>query len=140
SQTLKRERAFLLVFAASAYLSLAGLSQAALWDDEAEVAIFGRNLLHTGTLTAWDGRNLFAYASATTLDAEMHSRQPPLMFLVTALSFKLFGVSNGSARVLFVLCGLVALVVFRFVLRRELGQTPHAEFYAFADRKSTRLN
>src|SRR5215831_17919383 len=81
--TMTRQKLFVsILFIVATYLAFKNLSSAHLWDDEAEVAIFGNNLLNFGKLTGWDGRNLLAFSNGTTLDANMHSTQPPLMFFV----------------------------------------------------------
>ena len=121
-----------LVLCASSYLALKNLDAASLWDDEAEVAIVGKNLAATGELTGWDGRNLLAYRDGTTLDSRLHSVQPPLMFIVAAASFRIFGVSTWSARLPFVCLGLASLLLYWRILARELPDAPRARVYAFA--------
>lgn len=141
---MTRQKLFVsILFIVATYLAFKNLSSAHLWDDEAEVAIFGKNLLNFGKLTGWDGRNLFAFSNGTTLDANMHSTQPPLMFFVAAASFKLFGVSTWSARLPFALIGVLSLLVFWQIIKTELdaaaGPTPaasrifsRAQLYCFA--------
>src|SRR5258708_31708382 len=77
---------FAVLVAVSATLALTRLDNAALWDDEAQVAIIARNVVHTGHLTGWDGRNLFAYHNGTLLDNQFRPINPPLDFLITAAS------------------------------------------------------
>jgi len=57
-----------MIVAVALALSLAclGLSNHAFWDDEAGTALFARNLLKTGELTAWDGVNLNGYNHSLT--------------------------------------------------------------------------
>ena len=45
-------------------LAAVGLGDDAFWDDEANTAIFARNLLATGELSGWDGTNLIGYRAA----------------------------------------------------------------------------
>ncbi len=113
----------LVLCLASAFLALCGLGNAAFWDDEAHTAFFARNLAQTGQLTGWDGRNLYAYRNGRLLDAELKTINPPLEYLVTALSFKIFGVSTRTARLPFALCGLLCLPVLFWSVRHEF-QSP----------------
>ncbi len=113
-----------LIIALSAYLLLQGLGNNYFWDDEAGTAIFSRNLLRFGKLTAWDGRNLMAYRRGAELDDRLINRYvPPLQFLVTAASFKFLGVSTFSGRLPFALLGVGTLIVFFALLRLESDRT-----------------
>jgi len=114
------------------YLTLRRLDSAALWDDEAFTAIIGKNFLSSGTLTGWDGRNLWGYRNGATLDADLRTINPPLDSLVAAASFRVFGVSTWSARFPFALAGIVGLVVLAWILRQELGADPWLWFYVLA--------
>ncbi|MCX6349759.1 MAG: hypothetical protein NTV79_09745, partial [Candidatus Aureabacteria bacterium] len=87
---------------------------------EAGTAIFARNLLRSGKLTAWDGRNLMAYRDGVELDRAFINRYvPPLQFYLCAASFRFLGESTFAGRSPFVLAGLVALAVFAGLLARE---------------------
>jgi hypothetical protein len=140
--TTRQKLVVSILFIVAAYLAFKNLGSAYLWDDECEVAIFGNNLLNFGELTGWDGRNLFASYNGTTLDANMHSVQPPLMFFVAAASFKLFGVSTWTARLPFASIGVLSLLVFWQIIKTELneaGAAPaescifsRAQLYCFA--------
>ena len=104
------------------YLSLQGLSDNYFWDDEAETALFSRNLLHFGHLTAWDGRNLISRRDGIHLDRQWINRfNSPLQFYLTAASFRCLGESTQSARLPFVLLGLASLPIFYLILRLESG-------------------
>jgi len=92
-------------------LAGARLTQHALWDDEAYTAIFARNLLHTGTITAWDGHNLMVYRNGWTLDPHLIEKEnPPLQFYLAAASMAVLGETTLAARLPFLLFGLLALV------------------------------
>jgi hypothetical protein len=100
----------LIIIILSSYLALQGLGDSYFWDDEAGTAIFSKNLMRSGKLTAWDGRNLMAYRNGFELDAALINRYfPPMQFLVTAASFRMIGVSTFTARLPFVLIGLASL-------------------------------
>lgn len=116
----------------SAYLLFTGLDRAAYWDDEAEVAIVARNYLHTHTLTGFDGRNLLAYRNGTTLDANLLSRQPPLMFYVAALAFRFLGVSDLAGRLPFAALAFLSLLLFARIVWREFREQPLVWLYSLA--------
>jgi len=113
------------------YLSLKGLDNCYFWDDEAHVAIFARNLLSTGKLTGWDGRNLFGFRNGTLLDKNLCSINSPLDYLLCALSFKLFGYSTWTGRILFVIMGLIALGIFSLILKEDFGKDKWLWVFSF---------
>ena len=88
--------------------------------------------MQQGKLTAWDGRNLFAFRNGTTFDDNFRSRQPPLMFLATAASFAVLSPSTGSARLPFVLAGLAALYLMYRLVRRTYPAEPLIALYGVA--------
>ena len=109
------------IFLCAAYLSLKGLDNASLWTDEAQDAMFARNLARTGRLTGWDGRNLMAYQNGGTLRDDLGPVNAPLGMMCMALSYKVFGVSTWSTRFPFVLLGLASFLVFAAILRSDYG-------------------
>ena len=121
----------LLIFLCAAYLAIVRLDNTYFWDDEAEVGIIGRNLANQGTLTAWDGRNLFAYYYGTTIDKDLRPINPPFQYCVAAASFKVFGASTWSGRFPFVLFGLASLGLFWLILRNSFREQPLIRLYAF---------
>jgi 4-amino-4-deoxy-L-arabinose transferase-like glycosyltransferase len=122
--------AFIIV--ASGYLCLARLDSPALWDDEAHVAIFARNFLKTGSWSAWDGRNIIVDRNGAYLDANLDHRMPQLDYVMTAVSFRIFGVSTWSSRLPFALAGCVALLFFWRLMKVEFRATGALELYALS--------
>ena len=118
------------MFVVVAYLSVTGLANTYFWDDEAHVAIMANNVLATGHLTAWDGRNLHAYRNGVVLDKNLRQLGPPLDSLLVAGSFWLFGPSTWAGRLPFVLAGLASLVLFWGIVRHDLGQGRPTCLYA----------
>jgi hypothetical protein len=109
----------LAAIALAALLAGVCLTQHALWDDEAYTAIFARNLLHTGTLTAWDGHNLMVYRNGWTLDPHLIEKEnPPLQFYLAAASMAVIGETTLATRLPFVVLGLLALVSVYFWSQR----------------------
>ena len=108
------------LFALIAYLAIVRLANTPFWDDEAQVAVVAKNFLATGHLSGWDGRNLLAYCNGALLDDKLRSINPPLDYLVTAASFRLFGTNTWAGRFPFVVAGLAALATFVLIVRREV--------------------
>ena len=67
-----------------------------------DTALFARNLLKTGELTAWDGVNLNGYGFGMQLDENLNNPyMPPLQYYVAAMGFKIFGISTFAGRIPF---------------------------------------
>lgn len=108
-----------------AYLTFKGLDNNYFWDDESNTAIFAKNLLKTGKLTAWDGRNLIAFRNGSELNSNLvNSFMPPLQYYITALSFYFFGISTWTGRFPFALIGLFSLFIL-FKILEELKMDKH---------------
>ena len=91
-------------------LAFWGLGNNDLWDDEASSAVYGRNLMKTGKLIAWDGRNIMPYGMLALVNEDMiRTFSAPLQYPVAGLSLKIFGDSAAGGRTLFVLIGLFSI-------------------------------
>jgi hypothetical protein len=110
-------------------LALTYLDLTYFWDDEAFVGIMAKNFLKTGTLTAWDGRNLAAYVDGHELTNDLISINPPLDNLVAAVSFRIFGASSWAGRLPFALFGLASIIMFSLILRQDTEKDPWLWFY-----------
>ena len=110
--------------ALAAGLALIGLTNHLFWDDEANTAIFARNLVRTGRLTAWDGTNLVGYAQGGSLGEDLgrELRVPALPAYVAALSFFVFGETTWAGRFVFVVLGLITIGMAGVWGRRYLGR------------------
>lgn len=108
----------------AAVLGLMGLDNRLFWDDEANTAIYGRNLLKFGRLTAWDERNLVGYAFGGSLGEDLGKelRVPGLPACAAAFGMLLFGESTFGGRVMFVAAGLVSVVLLAIWMRKLLGR------------------
>ena len=113
-------------------MGLIGLGNNNYWDDEAETAIFAKNYISYGTFTGWDGKNLYTYRNGAILDKNLRSINSPLNYIVAAAGFKIFGINNAAGRVLFVLFGIAALVMFWLLLREEFRNELPLRIYAVA--------
>jgi hypothetical protein len=116
----------------SGYLIFKNLGAASLWIDESATAIIAKNFLKTGHFTGWDGRNLFSLRNGTSLTKELNDRNPPAQFILTALSFSLFGENNFSARVAMAIIGLLTVILLYWYLRKEFPERPAVALYGAA--------
>ncbi len=106
----------------AALLAFHGLTNHTFWDDEANTAIFGRNLLEFGSLTAWDGVNVIGFRTGAELSEDLSNiYMPPLQYYVAALGIAVFGETTFGGRVLFVLAGLAAIALVALFCRRFFG-------------------
>lgn len=119
-----KKAAVVFVFILSFLLAMKGLDNAFFWDDEAQVAIAAKNFLATGKFTGWDGRSLFAYHNGALLDRSFHLINPPLDYFVTAVSFRILGVSTRAGRIPYVFAGMLSLILFALVLRHDFRNLP----------------
>ncbi len=116
----------------AAYLCLVNLDYAALWHDEAPAAFFGKTLLQQGDIVGWDGRNLVGGTNGRMLNEDLREVWPPLMYVLNAAGFAVFGVNEIGARVVHAVIGIVALGVFYLLLRQHLPKHPRLRFFIFA--------
>lgn len=116
------------LLALSAVLLFTRLGRYALWDDEAGTALTALGILETGDTSARVGRNLFAYNSGAELSGLKLRFMPPLQACLAAPSLALLGRDSAlAARLPFALCGLAAVALMLWWLRREDGDaTDHA--------------
>lgn len=122
----------IFIFVVCGYLSFKHLGSTPFWDDEAQVGIIAKNFLDAGTLTGWDGRNLYAIRNGAALDANLRLINPPLDCVVCAASFKIFGISTWAGRFPFVIAGLLSIAVIIFLLPLHFGKDKWLWFYVLA--------
>jgi hypothetical protein len=107
-----------LVLAVAACLALLGLGNNAFWDDEANTALFARNLIGAGQLTAWDGTNVIGFRQGAELnDHLLNVYMPPLQYYVAAGGLRFFGLTTIGGRLPFVLLGLGSVAALILVAR-----------------------
>lgn len=101
-----------IFFACASYLTFKGLDQNVFWDDESLTALYSRNILKTGEVTGWDGKNIIGYRDGAGMDNRfIDVFSPRLQFYLTAASFKLFGESTFTARFFHSILGLFTLFI-----------------------------
>lgn len=115
---IKANICLILLVLLCGYLAFCGLGNNYFWDDEATVAFYSKNLLNYGELTGWDGRNLWTYRNGALLNNDLvDTFDSPMQHLVTVLSFSLLGISTISARIPFVIFGILSLIIFYAMLK-----------------------
>lgn len=106
----------------TAIIAMLGLTNHALWDDEAHTAIYARNLLRFGRLTAWDGRNLIAPREGAELDRNLVNVSiPPLQFYLAAIGIAALGDGTFAARIPFVVLGMATIVILAIYTLALMG-------------------
>jgi len=106
-----------------AVLSLHGLTNHLFWDDEANTALFARNLMNEKSLTAWDGRNVIGYRMGAELNESLENvYMPPLQYIVAGVGFKLFGENTLGGRILFTMAGILGVLFLALWAKNFMGE------------------
>jgi 4-amino-4-deoxy-L-arabinose transferase-like glycosyltransferase len=88
----------------------------ALWDDEANTALFASNVWKTGDTTAWDGTNIIAFRGGLELTGIKNRAYPPLQYFYAAPFVGLFGHNAWAARLPFALAALAGFTLWGYWL------------------------
>lgn len=112
------------VLAASAFFLFFRLGHYALWDDEADTALFAQSLWRTGDTFAMLDHNLIAHTDGKELKDLRNRYLPPLQFYIAAPFTGLAPGSALAARLPFAVCGFLSIVFVLFWLWR--GREPVA--------------
>ena len=125
----RSKKALVLIIAFLAMMTCLDLNKYYLWSDEAGTADFAMNLLKTGHLFGWDGRNILAYDGGDNLDRNLDNHEfSPLHSYVAALGIGLFGQTTWAARLPFWILGLFAVYAVRGVTEKFFEETLHPNF------------
>ena len=108
----------------AAALVLPRLGDRLFWDDEANTAIYARNLLRFHRITAWDGDNLCGYGLGGALgeDLGQELRVPTLPAYLAAASMAILGPTTFAGRLPFALAGVVSVGLLAVWLRCHFGR------------------
>lgn len=99
-----------------------------LWGDEAETALFARNILKCGVPCGWDGVNIMGINDAVVLNKDLVNHTSPwTQYYVTAASFALFGQSSFTARLPFMLLSIVSFPLL-YLLANMLTNSKRTAF------------
>lgn len=108
-----------IVLTGAAFLLFARLGHAALWDDEANTALFALSVWRTGDTSALLDGNLIAHYSGAELVDLRNRYIPPLTNYIAAPFVGLGGRSAFAARLPFAACGLLTVAVMLLWLWRD---------------------
>ncbi|MDD5415777.1 MAG: glycosyltransferase family 39 protein [Candidatus Daviesbacteria bacterium] len=109
-------------------LVLLGANMHPLWGDEAETALFGRNVLKYALPKGWDGVNIMGIYDAVVLDKDLINHTSPwVQYYLVAISFKLFGESSFAARLPFIILSILSIPLM-YILSFKLTQNKFISF------------
>lgn len=107
----------------AAILTFVGIGKHYFWDDEANTAVVGQNMVKTMTASAWNGRNMLSYGMKGAVDADMKkSSVPPVQYVISGLAQKVLGPSTGGLRAVFAIFGLGAILFTALWYREEFDR------------------
>ena len=110
----KKNKIFVVIILLSIFLIFSGITNRALWRDEAGTAIISRNVLKTGLPNVFDGKNLVV-TDTNDYNKDMMSTKPPLQYYVVASSFLIFGTNTFAARLPFAILGVLTVILIYFL-------------------------
>ncbi len=109
---------FLVIILSSLFLFY-NLGHYALWDDEAETALFAKSIWQTGDMNAIIDHNIVAYNEGKGL-TKLHMRYiPPLQSYIAAPFTTIINHSNFWLRFPFAFCGLLSIILILFWLYKS---------------------
>lgn len=101
-----------------------------LWGDEAETALFARNILKYGVPKGWDGTNIMGINDAVVLDQNLINHTSPwAQYYMVAASFALFGQSSFTARIPSILLFILSIPII-YYLTEKITAKPRIAFLA----------
>jgi hypothetical protein len=117
-----RDPFFLAILALGAFLIFYHLGQRPLWQDEAETANLGRNVLKTGLPTVTDGVNIVSQEERREFGSDMIWRWSPWMQIyMSAAGQMIVPHSTFWARFWFAVTGLACIAATYLLLLRRFG-------------------
>ena len=115
---MERSLPLLLLILAALFL-FANLDDYLLWQDEANAALLGRNILTYGVPRVFDGKNFLVFIHSDVDESLIWRLWGWLPLYLNALTYRIFGVSTWGARFPYALMGLGFLAWAFFRVRRE---------------------
>lgn len=107
---LRQHRLVFIIMTVHFLLLLLGANKHYLWGDEAENALYAKSILSNGIPYAWDGTNIMGLYNGTAInDKLLNNTSPWAYYYLTALFFKIFGISTFTARLPFIILSLITL-------------------------------
>lgn len=94
-----------------------------LWGDEAETALFAKNILKYGLPKGWDGVNIMGINNAVVLDKNLVNHTSPWgQYYLAAFSLKIFGEYSFAARLPFIILSILSIPLM-YLLGLKLTQS-----------------
>ncbi|MGB2661903.1 MAG: glycosyltransferase family 39 protein, partial [Candidatus Omnitrophota bacterium] len=116
---MKKHIPIIIITFATAILIFVNLGNQFLWQDEAETAQLGKNILEYGYPKAFDGKNLVNPTIRTGFGENYAWKYHPWgQFYITALSFLFLGASTFAARLPFAVIGVVNVLMLYLLAYR----------------------
>lgn len=111
-----KEHLFLAaIMLAASVLLFANLGNTYLWQDEAETALISKAILKAGIPLGYDGKNFFSQAGEVAYGKDhIWVLDPWMPYYLSALFFKIFGISTLIARAPFALFGIATILLTYF--------------------------
>ncbi len=121
----------ILIVMLAAVLLFTHIGKESLWQDEAETALLGKNIMQFGLPIAYDGKNLVSQEAGMEFgkDYLWHWTSWGDKYLA-ALSMKLFGKTTFGARFLFAVAGLLSVFYFHRTALRIFSAAGEANLSA----------
>ena len=125
-----RSHPWILPFCIGAILIIGAAHAHDLWGDEAETALFARNILKYGVPKGWDGTNIMGINNAVVLNANLINYTSPwAQYYMVAGSFALFGQSSFTARIPSILLFILSIPIIYYLTKKITGK-PRVAFLA----------
>jgi len=124
---LKEKHFSIFVFLTSGFFLLLNLGDWPLWQDEANAALVGKNILSFGVPKVFDGRNYIAYVSTDVTQDHLWRLWGWFPLYLNALTFWIFGVSTWGARLFYALSGIFFMQYFYRAVKRLNPETSIAK-------------
>jgi hypothetical protein len=111
---------FVIICLLTIFLFFYGLGNRPFWQDEAETACLARNVLKFGLPQAYDGVNLISQQEGLDFgpNGYLWRWAPWLQIYLTALSFKLWGMSTVAGRLPFALAGAACVALIYAMIKK----------------------
>jgi hypothetical protein len=114
----------IIIFLVVVILMLSNFSNPVLWGDEAETALLAKNTLLFGVPKTFDGKN-YVIRNWKQLSPDNFATVTSWLFIyITSFSFMIFGLSTFSARLPFVIVGVISffpiIALFRKISANRL--------------------
>jgi 4-amino-4-deoxy-L-arabinose transferase-like glycosyltransferase len=131
--TNRYDKVLWAILALASVLLFWGLGDRCLWQDEAETALLGRNILRFGRPIAFDGVNVISQEASKEFGPDYLWRWSPwIQFYIAAGSFAVLGQTTLAARLPFTFLAFLAILLTYHLARRLFGSVGIARLAALA--------